>query len=124
MKFGFTDTQWHLAVAEATHILTQRATQRQTISYSDLARELRSITIGYHDYAMDGLLGDVSTSEFESGRPLLSVIVVRKYGEQDPGNGFFLLAQALGFDTSDRDSFWICELNRTFDHWSQVHQVA
>lgn len=118
MKYGFLPVQWDAAVKEATAILRECARSASgTITYSDLAKRLRSITIGYHDPAMDHLLIQVSTEEHACGRPLLSVIVVHKYGDMEPGNGFYTLAQELGFDVSDREAFWIAEFKRVTDYW-------
>ena len=117
-KYGFTDAQWQSAIAEATAILRLRAsTEPGTITYSDLAAELTSITIGYHDPAMDYLLVQVSTEEHEAGRPLLSVIVIHKGGDMEPGNGFYELAKDLGFDVSNRLAFWTSELTRVQNYW-------
>lgn len=124
MKFGFTDTVWDAGVDQATTVLRERAARRETIPYSDLANEVSAITIGYHDPAMDRLLCDVSMREHECGRPLLSVIVVHKYDDMEPGRGFYELASSLGFETSDRQAFWVSELNRTWDFWSSRLQVA
>lgn len=123
MRYGFTDSQWQSAVTEANKILRRRAALRDTITYSELAAELDN-GIGYHDPAMDQLLRDVSTQEYEEGRGLLSVIVVHKHGDQEPGNGFYELAELLGFDVSEREAFWIAELNKVFDFWSNSRQIA
>ena len=39
-----------------------------------------------------------------AGRGMLSVIVVHKQGDMQPGPGFFELAQRLGRDTSDTET--------------------
>jgi len=67
---------------------------------------------------MDYLLEQVSREEFAAGRGLLSVIVVHKYGDQEPGNGFYSLARDLGFNVADRFSVWISEFNRVTNYWS------
>src|SRR5271166_7121445 len=110
MRNRFLDREWRSAVDEAIRILRDRARNRLTITYSEFASQLRSISIGYHDPDMDALLVDVSTEEFNDARPLLSVIVVHKYGDKEPGKGFYELADSLDFDTSDRQAFWIAEL--------------
>jgi hypothetical protein len=120
MKKRFSDREWRSAVDEAKCILRDQARDRLTITYSELASRLRSITIGYHDPDMDALLVDVSTEEFNDARPLLSVVVVHKNGDLEPGKGFYELADSLGFDTSDRQVFWIAELNRVFDFYSST----
>jgi hypothetical protein len=124
MKYGFTEAIWDSGVDEAATILRQRAIRRQTIPYRDLSNELTTISIGYHDPAMDHFLCDISTREYERGRPLLSVLVVHKRGAMEPGSGFYELARALGFDVSDRQAFWIAELSRTWDFWNSHPQAA
>jgi hypothetical protein len=125
MKYGFTDARWQSAIAEATTILRKCASsQPGTIPYSDLAGRLSSIKIGYHDPAMDYLLEQVSTEEHNSGRPLLSVIVVHKYDDKEPGKGFYELAESLGFDISNREAFWIAELNKVWDYWRNSQCIA
>jgi hypothetical protein len=125
MKYGFTDAQWRSAIAEATTILRECASsQPGTITYSELAGRLSSITIGYHDPAMDYLLAQVSTEEYESARGLLSVIVVHKYGDQEPGQGFYELAESLGFDISNREALWIAELNKVWSYWRNSQYIA
>jgi hypothetical protein len=117
-EYGFTDAQWHSAIAEATAILIEAARSPQGyITYSDLAGRLRSIAIGYHDPAMDYLLVQVSTEEHAAGRGLLSVVVVHKGGDLEPGKGFYELAEELGFDVSDRLAFWSSEFRSVTEYW-------
>lgn len=123
-KHGFPLTQWQSGVDEAIAILSERASREDPIPYSELAARLRTITVGYHDQAMDDLLVDVSTQEHATGRPLLSVMVVHKYGDQEPGNGFYTLAEYLGFKFSDRQAFWIAEFNRVSEYWRRNYRNA
>jgi hypothetical protein len=53
---------------------------------------------------------------------MLSVIVVHKTGDMQPGPGFFQLAKRLGRDTSDTTTCWIEELRRVHQYWSQNQQ--
>jgi hypothetical protein len=124
MPHGFTDSEWRRVVAEAITILRQRAVQGLTITYSELSNELHSASIGPRDPAMGLLLADVSTEEHASGRGLLSVIVVHKDGDMVPGEGFYELAESLGFDVSDRDAFWIAELKRVLAYWNNFQNTA
>ena len=116
-RYGFTDAQWQSAVAEATRILIESArSDLGYITYSDLAARLRSITIGYHDPAMDYLLTQVSTEEHDAARPLLSAVVLH-IDDGRPGKGFYDLARELSFDVSDREAFWVSEFRRVTDYW-------
>jgi hypothetical protein len=50
---------------------------------------------------------------------MLSVIVVHKVGDMQPGRGFFELATQLGRDTSDVVVCWVNELKKVYAHWSR-----
>jgi hypothetical protein len=64
------------------------------------------------------LLGEIAREEDDAGRGMLTVVVVHKTGDMQPGPGFFELAQELGRDTSDIDKCWIDELVRVFKVWA------
>ena len=117
-KFGFPEQQWRSAVEEAKHVLSERAKAKITISYSELASKINSIHLEAHDTRLNHLLGEVSRDEHEAGRGMLTVLVVYKDGDQTPGPGFFELAEELGYDTADREAFWMTELNRVYAAWS------
>jgi hypothetical protein len=51
---------------------------------------------------------------------MLSVIVVHKVGDIQPGPDFFQLAKKLKRDTSDNLICWITELKRVHGHWSNA----
>lgn len=101
-------------------ILSRKARSRSMITYTDLAKELRSIHIDPHEPAMGNMLGQISTQESQSGRGMLSVIVVHKEGDMEPGNGFYECAANLGFDASDRVAFWVSELHKVHAYWSNT----
>ena len=64
-----------------------------------------------HDPRLFNFLGQISSEEDENGRGLLTVIVVHKYGDMQPGPGFFELAKSRGRNIVDPLSCWIKELN-------------
>ena len=120
MKYGFSDAEWAAGKAEITGILSQRAKSRSMITYSGLSQRLRNIQIAPHDPAMGEILGDISTHEYLQGRGMLSVIVVHKVGDMEPGNGFYECAEALGLDTSDRVACWVSQLHEVHGFWSNA----
>ena len=62
-------------------------------------------------------LGNISRYEFSLGRPLLSAIIVKQESRR-PGVGFFtMLAQPLGHDVSDQESYWQSEIEALVDFW-------
>lgn len=115
---GFPQAIWEQAKSEATEILISLAKKRGTIPYSELVDKIEAIDLEPHDIRLGTLLGEISTKEDSEGRGMLSVIVVHKTGDMQPGPGFFELASELGRDTSDIEKCWVEELNRVYDFWS------
>ena len=50
---------------------------------------------------------------------MLTVIVVHKVGDMQPGPGFFELAKSLGRDTRDPLKCWVDELHHVHAVWSK-----
>jgi len=117
-KYGYSLNDWEAAKNEMKEILVERAKVRGMIPYSELATQIKSIHITVEAYAFAAMLGEVSTEEDKSGRGMLSVIVVHKSGDMQPGPGFFELAKTLGRDTSDILACWIAELKKVHAYWS------
>lgn len=117
-NYGFTPKEWSAAKCEAKDILADRAKVRGMIPYSDLAARIKSVRLEAHDQRLFHLLGEISEEEDASGRGMLSVIVVHKVGDMQPGPGFFELAKQLGRDTSDILACWVAELKKVHAHWS------
>lgn len=119
---GFSPLAWDLAKEEARSIMIERARLRGMITYSELVQHIRSITIGPHDPRLDHLLGEISSDENTAGRGMLTVLVVHKAGDMEPGRGFYKLARSLGRDTSDLKKCWVDELHRV--HKEQAAQSS
>lgn len=117
--FGFSKENWQDAKDEAKKILIERAKVRGMMPYSELAQCLKSIHLEAHDQRLFHLIGEISTEEDAAGHGMLSVIVVHKYGDMQPGPGFFELAEKLGRDTSDILECWIKELHKVHAFWGQ-----
>lgn len=116
--YGFDESAWKSAKNEVKKILVDRAKVRGMIPYSELVREIKSIDVEAHDQRLFHLLGELSTEEHAGGRGMLTVIVVHKKGDMQPGPGFFELAKQLGKDTSDILSCWVKELKKVHGYWS------
>lgn len=117
-KYGYTTEAWSAAKDEMRQILTDRARLRGMIPYSELVGRIETIRMEPDSHALAHMLGEVSEEEDAAGRGMLSVIVVHKVGDMQPGPGFFQLAKKLGRDTSDILTCWIEELKRVHRHWS------
>jgi len=116
--YGFSNEQWQRAKQEARSIMIERAKLRGMIPYSELAEKIRTIRLEAHDPRLFDLIGQVSKEEDAAGRGMLSVVVVHKVGDMQPGPGFFELAEFLGRNTSDILSCWISELKKVHAVWS------
>ena len=110
-KHGFDEALWEEAKSEAKLILQNRARRSSPISYSEFCQKLSLISFDPHDTGLAHFLGQISTEEHEAGRALLSALVVHKHDNQ-PGDGFFNLAESLGFRFKDREQFWLGEIEK------------
>jgi hypothetical protein len=72
-----------------------------------------------HDPRLFHLLDKISRGEDAVGRGMLTVVVVHKHGDMQPGPGFFELAKALGRDTKNIEKCWIDELRKVHAIWSK-----
>lgn len=119
LHHGFPEPAWSAAKEEARAIMIERAKVKGMIPYSDLVREIRSIQLDAHDQRLFHMLGEISSEEDAAGRGMLTVVVVHKSGDMQPGPGFFELAQQLGRDTKDILKCWVAELHKVHGYWSQ-----
>ncbi|MDB6028329.1 MAG: hypothetical protein JWM68_4552, partial [Verrucomicrobiales bacterium] len=108
--------------ATATQIMIQRATLRGMITYSEVADKLNAAHPGVdfepHDQRLWELLGDAARDEANAGRGILSVVVVHKHGDMEPGNGFYELAKYYKRNLSDKQKCFLEELHRVHEQWS------
>jgi hypothetical protein len=115
---GFSDIEWAKAKEEARSAMIERAKVRGMISYSDLVRHIHTIQLEPHDIRLSHLLGQISSEEDAAGRGMLTVLVVHKAEDMEPGDGFYELARFLGRDISDLTKCWVDELHRVHAVWS------
>jgi molybdopterin synthase catalytic subunit len=92
---------------------------RGMISYSDLVKHIQTIKLDAHDPRLFHMLGEISSDEDAAGRGMLSVLVVHKVGDMQPGTGFFELAKQLGRNTSNILKCWVDELHKVHSVWSK-----
>ena len=116
---GFSQDQWSRAKEEAKSILIERSRDRGMIPYSELVSQISAITLEAYDIRLNNLLSEISREEDEAGRGMLSVIVVHRQGDMEPGRGFYELAKSLGRDVSNETECWVKELHRVHAQWSR-----
>jgi hypothetical protein len=119
-RFGFTTAEWDQGKSEMTQILQAVAADRAMIPYGELSNRTKSIRIDAHSEAMGYMLGEISAEEDARGRGMLSVIVVHRIGDMEPGHGFYELAGKLGRNSSDKVKLWVSELHKVHDHWANA----
>lgn len=124
LHHGFPDGAWNAAKQEARDIMVARAKIRGMIAYSDLVKQIKSIEIEAHDPRLFHMLGEISSEENAKGRGMLTVVVVHKHGDMQPGPGFFELAQQLGRDTKDILACWVGELHKVHAIWSKSPETV
>ena len=122
MPYGYDDAAWEAAKNEAKKILAQFARLEDTIPYSEFVSRIGSISLNAHDPRLSHFLSEISSEESEAGRGMLTVLVVHKEGDRQPGPGFFDLAQRLGRDTSDITACWIEEFKKVCAAWAPSTQ--
>lgn len=118
-SFDVPSAKWAAAKAEIRAILVRKAKERAMIPYSDLVAQVRAVNFNAFDVRLFSILGQLSTDEHQQGRPLLSVLVVHKTGDMQPGDGFFELAESLGRDTSNLLEAWIAEVRQVYQYWNK-----
>jgi molybdopterin synthase catalytic subunit len=116
-RHGYSLADWNKAKQEMREILIERAKVRGVIPYSELAAAVQTSRLEPESYTLAAMLGEISRSEEAAGRGVLSVIVVHKSGDMQPGSGFFELADELGRDTSDILKYWVDELKNVHAYW-------
>lgn len=116
---GVSKAVWETAKAEARQIMIDRARLRGMIPYSELVGGIGSVSFAAHDPRLFHLLGEIASEEDAAGRGMLTVVVVHKRGDMQPGPGFFELAKLLGRDVSDLLRCWVDELHRVHAVWSK-----
>jgi len=101
--------------------LKEVANKKQIIYYSEIAHLARlDMSIPHDRERLGAILDEINREELKQGHPMLSAIVVQK-NTNLPGQGFFTLAQSLDlFVGSDKDKFYIKELKKVHDYWSET----
>ncbi|MGO8450663.1 hypothetical protein ACC779_12200 [Rhizobium ruizarguesonis] len=113
---GFSAADWKKAKAEALTVLRQRAKRADPITYSDLVSKISAVRMEPHDPRLAHFLGEISAEEHESGRPLITALVVHKHDLQ-PGKGFFELARSRGYSFIDEIEFWSDQIDLLRKQW-------
>ncbi|NWE74937.1 hypothetical protein [Pseudomonas yamanorum] len=72
--------------------------------------------------AIARLLGEIALYEYSEGRPMLTALIVHRGDDNNPGEGFFGIAQELKIFNGTRDqisrlTFWANQVTAVHNHW-------
>jgi len=73
-RFGIPIPIWNAAMDEARAILIDCAKKGGYITYSELARSLRTHHFEAHDFSLFALIGNISEEEDDAGNGMLSAL--------------------------------------------------
>ena len=130
MTYGRDDATWSQLAEAGRAFLIERARLRRTTSYTELntALERRTGLPGF-DFAraderaaMGHLLYMIVMRDWPQTRLMLSALVLYLNGN-DPGTGFYALAQDLEMlparpSTDKKEQFWVTQLGDLYEHYS------
>lgn len=103
-------------------VLIETARRGDVIHYAPLGR-LYDLDMAspQHRLRIGEMVGEISRHEVQSGRPMLSSVVVHGGADALPGKGFFKLGLQLGVVTAGEDAveFAVRQLTETYKVWRQ-----
>jgi hypothetical protein len=113
-QFGLSDQQWDAAKAEVREAILEAAYDRRMTWYGEVAGNVSAVRLDPYSALMNHLLGAVFEDEREAGRPALTSIVTHKYGDKEPGAGFYEMARSLGYQFREPYIFWAQQVQDVF----------
>ena len=113
-QFGLTEQEWSDAVREVREAILKAAYERRMTWYGEVASQVTCVSLDPYSSLMNHLLGAVFEQEHESNRPALTCIVTHKYGDKEPGAGFYDMARSLGYRFSEPYVFWAEQVQDVF----------
>lgn len=113
-RFGLTGEQWAVAKDEVREAILNAAHDRRMTWYGEVAYGVSAVELDPHSPLMSALLGAVFEGEHDAGRPALTSIVTHKYGDKEPGPGFYDKARSLGYRFSEPYIFWAQQVQAVF----------
>ncbi len=113
-QFGLDDEQWDTAKSEVREAILEAAYDRRMTWYGEVAGKVSAVPLDPYSALMNHLLGGVFEDENEAGRPALTSIVTHKYGDKEPGSGFYDMARSLGYQFREPYIFWAQQVQDVF----------
>jgi hypothetical protein len=104
--------------------LVKTAQERKLITYGEIA-PLANLNMDDDKdrSAMAEILGEIARHEQAAERPMLTSVVIHRGRDNNPGEGFYAIAQEFrryggSRDPVRRTEFWAAEVAAAHNHWS------
>jgi hypothetical protein len=108
--------------AEIFAELQRVARRRRLTTYSDIAPLAGlDMDVDVDRDRMSAILEEIARHQEEEGLPMLTAVVVHRGNDNNPGEGFFAIAEEFGRFEGGRNQlvrleFWVREVGRVHDH--------
>ena len=118
--------QWNNAKREMKSALISAVKEPRLLSYKQVRNKIAAIPLEDEAFfpgseAFSRMQGEVSTEEHKAGRGMLTAFMVNALTHM-PGDGFFTLAQKLGYTSQNRLAIWSRMLAKVSDAWTKQHR--
>jgi len=106
--------------------LVRLARAQGLAAYSDVAPLIGLLMDNEEDRnRIAELLGVIAIHENNEVRPMLTALIVHRGNDNNPGEGFFTIAQELGHFDGSRDqmrrlTFWSNQVTQVHNHWANA----
>lgn len=104
--------------------LLELARARRLTTYSDIA-PIAGLSMENEEdrEILSKLLGGIVLHENADGRPMLTALVVHRGSDNNPGEGFFAVAEQIGRFGGSRQQlvrleFWVNQVREVHDYWT------
>lgn len=104
-------------------ILIDLAQNDRLAAYSEVAPQIGlDMSIESDRDEIAERLGEIARYEHENGRPMLTSLVVHYGDDNNPGEGYFGIANTLGLYDGSRNpiaklTFWAGQVRDVYNHW-------
>ena len=125
--YGYTEEQWDAMRAQGLAYLEELARDRRDTDYSTFCAEVRrraGVAPEPHDHALPHLLGAIGTRSYEDRQVIITALIHDK-GGNEPGPGFYELAEQLRALNREQNPWIARELREVFwvRHVGECHEA-
>lgn len=111
---GLNNAQWEAVKSEVCEAILEAARDRRMTWYGEVAVQVSAVHLEPFSALMNHLLDGVFEDKHQAGQPTLTSIVAHKYGDKEPGPGFYDMARSLGSKFREPYIFWDQQVQDVF----------